>query len=38
VNTMRVLRHSWPLTAVSLGVVISFGWVTLWFWLLLRLV
>jgi len=37
-NTMKVLRRSWPLTIVSLGVVASFGWVTLWFWLLLRLV
>jgi hypothetical protein len=37
-STIRVWRHSWPLTVISLGVVLSFGWVAVWFWLLLHLV
>ena len=35
-STIEVWRRSWPIAVVSFGIVLSFGWVALWFWLFLR--
>jgi len=37
-STIAVWRRSWPLTVISFGVFLSFGWVAIWFWLLLHFV
>ncbi len=28
-------EHSWPMAIISLGVILAFGWVTVFVWLLL---
>ena len=35
-STIEVWRRSWPIAVVSFDIVLSFGWVALWFWLFLR--